>query len=517
MLPSTCSDNTDYVEGWFEDHTGSNSWEDAVERLRQWSTSCEGGRVELRYPNGARAIAQSGNASIIASPGQHRGWFELPRSCWSRHYSKDGWFQDWEGAPTWEGALARLEQWAYYCGGGEIKMRYHQGGRAIWQRGEAVIQSQPRQKKAVAFILRGVGNQALLTPELFEPIASRITAHLEAISIGAAGSYEVFDGGTDSRSVANAQAAEELRLLNAAMDGWVDPDYAIAKRYGGELDPTTLDLDDPEDREMMDQLNDLHAWFSRSNPVPASEWATDWDTRHPTGPEAKYWEIQSGIFRFGGGATTELEAFALPASFDPDMFDEIVVVFNSPDESIASSFAGGTTKAYIRGLTTSDGGTLPSEMSAVTIGFGPNRLPNDSNEQHSFVVVTLHELAHAFGASNHDEDPFHLYRPYSVLTYSNGVKSSIDPNTLLGKHRLSTGTSWFSPNNITSNVSDVQDLYGAMDPDAPYIYQESETSFMEIYNGDRIYYTTDDDNVQSPDGYNAHYLTNSWIQPAPSQ
>lgn len=517
MLPASCNMHPDYVAGWFEDHAGSSSWENALNRLEHWTTTCNDDRVNLRYTNGARAVAFSGRTNIIATPGNHRGWFELPRSCWSRHYSKNGWFQDWEGTPSWEGALARMGQWAYYCGGGEIKMRYHGGGHAIWRGGEAVVQSEPGQKKAVAFILRGVGNDALLTTEMFEPVARRITAHLEAISFGAAGTYEVFDGGIDSRSVENSQAAEELRVLNAALGGWVDPDYAFAKTYGGEMDPTEFDLTIPEDRETMEQLNDLHEWLSRSNPLPADQWAQDWDNRHPQGPEAKYWAIQGGILRFGGGATKDLQAFALPASFDPEMFEEIVVVFNSRDDAVANKFSGGSTKANTRGMTTSSGGMLPAEMSAVTMGFGPNSLPSNSDRQHAFVVVTLHELAHAFGATNHDEDPNHLNPPYSVLTYSNGVKSSIDPNTLLGKHRLDTGTNWFSTQNITTNKALVQDLYGAMDPDALYMYREGETRFMEIYNGQQIYYTTDKDNVQAPSGYSAHFLTNSWIQPAPSQ
>lgn len=501
LLPSSCSGKPGYQEGWFEDIEGTPSWAKAKQRLSHWGALCEG-EVQLRFPRGGRAIWRQ-QLLVVAEPGQYRGWFKVPDSCVDRHYAKAGWFQDWEGTPSWEGALARLKQWNDYCGGREVKMVYHGGGYATHD-GRLNVVTTPTTEPDLAVIVRRIGGVPLDLNDL-QPYTDRLSAYIQEWSLGKAGRFAVFDGGTESRSVRDAEIAEGKRVMDALFNNW--DGFRVAQRAGsGAFALDTID----RSSELYRRLESLRGWFDA-----ASGTFDDWVAANGIS-DADKWTIYNGTLRFGGGPSQVLGAFAIPADLDTTKFKRLVVWFYSDDPAVANRFAGGMTTASYYGMTAADGSALPSEVKALQMGLARSEFVDGS---WSSISTALHEIAHVYGAQDHDQDPLELHENYSSLSYTWSVAE--DPNTLLGPHRMSDGSGWFTTENLTRDASQLSDLACAMDPAGKYLLElpltaAGEQIYMERYAGADIY-STRGRNVGGwwPSDYQAHGFVGLWVRPQP--
>ena len=350
----------------------------------------------------------------------------------------------------------------------------------------------------MAFILRGYGNStSFRTVNSFKRDAQAISDQLRALSFGAVGSYRIFDGGIDRNSADNYAAIEQIKVIDAALSGWVGSPWASFKERDEALG---VILTNPSERERV-VLGSLRAWL-QDNKQSAEVWG-----RTDPGATDYAW-VQSKVLRYGASAAPSfLHATQLPRDLDRKKFTALGLIFSSGDTynmsgaaNLCSSFGIKTAEGEPFPIITSWQGLDPRQ--ACFYNDYSNPLPGTQSEASLFATntyVSTHEMLHALGQGGHDRYDDRRYFPYSIMN-----QGKVDQYPIWNRIYI---MGWLGEDAITQNPAELADTYQATDRSKKYLLRlgpESDFScldewgvtqtchrYQEKYNGTYVQYRAD--------------------------
>lgn len=308
----------------------------------------------------------------------------------------------------------------------------------------------------VAFVLRGYDNNPMFTSTAqFDSEANRACAVLSKLSFRDF-SYEIFDAGVDRRSPYYMASLREIAVLEAALNNWPSPEWDWMRHNT----PNWLVPDSAQRTLIQDAID----WMTLHKQT-SQQWAAQTEQG-----KLHFRELQANVLRFSSGASSDyLKGMVLPPALNLDDYDTVNIILHSnTDYGLAG--ASSNLKQF---------GIGNSGKSAAYIGYNPSIVAADKG----FGII-IHETIHSFGMGTHDMDPDRVSPGYSVMNHSTNFDTlpAFDRMHWLG---------WLPKTTITRNPSEVQDLKGAVDPDAKYLLKVGRRTYQELYDGKWIQYRTD--------------------------
>jgi len=350
----------------------------------------------------------------------------------------------------------------------------------------------------MAFILRGYANStSFRTINAFKRDAQAIADQLRALSFGAVGSYRIFDGGIDLNTADNYAALEQIKVIDAALSGWVGSPWAYFRERDEALG---LILTTPTERER-GVLQSLRTWLL-DNKKPAEVWG-----RTDTGASDYGW-VQNKVLRYGASAAPNfLLSTQLPAGLDRENFKALGLIFSSDD---AYNLSGAANLCSSFGIKTAEGEPFP----VISSWQGPdprqscfyndysNTQPGTQSAADLFATnryVSTHEMLHVLGQGGHDRYEDRRYFPYSVMN-----QGEVDQYPIWNRIYI---MGWLGEETITTNPAELADTYQATDRSKKYLLRlgpESDFScldewgvtqtchrYQEKYKGTYVQYRAD--------------------------
>ena len=327
----------------------------------------------------------------------------------------------------------------------------------------------------VGIILRGYEGTTLFpTNDTFETRAQIIIENLNLLSFGEVSTYAIYNAGIDPEGARTAQKLKNIETCQAALAGWPEPEWSwMANNFPQLTDPTD------SQRALVQELID---WMITNN-LPASEWAST-ETGSATNPDSpwgnsNYFWLQSNVLRFSGsGSFSMLSDLRLPADYDPADHGITLIVFSHTGNF---NVAGAQLSLEGFGVLGADGSAVSGP--AAYVDYSAPLTPDAAN------MVSVHEAVHAYGMGTHDKDPDSLHLDYSVMRQQGRI------DTLPAYNRM-YWLGWLGGSTITQDPSQIIDLSGATNADAPYLLdigteKDGLQRYQELFEGQWIQYRVD--------------------------
>lgn len=353
-------------------------------------------------------------------------------------------------------------------------------------------------KYDIAFVLRGYDGSCYYCDSTdFDAKAKEVVRYLNKLSFGKIATYRIFYNGIDSRSVTNLQSAQDIKTLQAALNGWPGSEWDWLRNR------TDFWLVVPDNYRQI--VANAIEWM-KTTKLDLSSWG-----KQTTEGVAHYNAVQNNIGRMGPSASADyLKGLKMPRDYNPADFKYTEVILSSMSKAtIVGAGAQNTLMSF--GIVDADSVPYNSFYDRATYVFYS---PRDLQRTSSNVYTSIHEGVHACGMGTHDVDD--QERNLSVMSSF----GAIETYSMLPAWNRYFWTKWLPISTITNDslaVADLKDKGTASHANLKYIHELVKGdslgrggTYREKYDGKWYTYTVDNwgtlrftssfknENVQAP-------------------
>ena len=353
-------------------------------------------------------------------------------------------------------------------------------------------------KYDIAFVLRGYDGSCYYCDSTdFDAKAKEVVRYLNKLSFGKIATYRIFYNGIDSRSFTNLQSAQDIKTLQAALNGWPGSEWDWLRNR------TDFWLVVPDNYRQI--VANAIEWM-KTTKLDLASWG-----KQTTEGVAHYNAVQNNIGRMGPSASADyLKGLKMPRDYNPADYKYTEVILSSMSKAtIVGAGAQNTLMSF--GMVDADSVPYNSFYERATYVFYS---PRDLQRSSGNVYTSIHEGVHACGMGTHDVDD--QERNLSVMSSFGAIESY----SMLPAWNRYFWTKWLPISTITNDslaVADLKDKGTPSHANLKYIHELVKGdslgrggTYREKYDGKWYTYTVDNwgtlrftssfknENVQAP-------------------